>query len=167
MYKVDVNEKYKFDLDLNEADKTAVLNGETVAYDVLQEGKSFHAIVNNKSYNVHLLEKNALTKELKLSVNGNVYTVDIKDKLDLLLEKLGMDTSMSAAVKDMKAPMPGLVVELKAAPGDVLKKGDPILVLEAMKMENVLKAPADVEIDAFKVEKGDTIEKNAVLVTFK
>ncbi len=167
MYKVDVNEKYKFDLDLNEADQTAVLNGDTVSYDVLQEGRSFHAIVNNKSYNVHVLEKDAASKTLKLSVNGNTYSVDIKDKLDMLLEKLGMDTSLSAAVKDMKAPMPGLVVELKAAPGDVLKKGDPILVLEAMKMENVLKAPADVEIDTFKVEQGNTIEKNTVLVTFK
>jgi biotin carboxyl carrier protein len=70
-------------------------------------------------------------------------------------------------VNELKSPMPGLVLKIEVNPGDVLQKGDPILVLEAMKMENVLKAPADVKVKEVLVKSGQAVEKNAVLVKFQ
>jgi biotin carboxyl carrier protein len=62
--------------------------------------------------------------------------------------------------------MPGLVLEINAQEGQTLPKGAPLLILEAMKMENVIKAPADVVVKSIQVSKGDAVNKNQVLMTF-
>ena len=66
----------------------------------------------------------------------------------------------------LHAPMPGLVLRLLVKPGDALKKGDGFLVLEAMKMENLIKAQADIRITSVEVSEGDKVEKNQVLLRF-
>jgi biotin carboxyl carrier protein len=62
--------------------------------------------------------------------------------------------------------MPGLVIDVKVTEGQTVQKGETLLILEAMKMENVLKAPADVTMKAIKVQKGENVEKNQVLIVF-
>jgi biotin carboxyl carrier protein len=62
--------------------------------------------------------------------------------------------------------MPGLILSVAVAEGQEVKKGDPLLILEAMKMENVIKAPADATVKVIKVRKGDSVDKNQVLVLF-
>ena len=62
--------------------------------------------------------------------------------------------------------MPGLIVGIHVQSGDAVKKGDSLLILEAMKMENVLKAPADATVKAIRTTKGDRVEKGQVLVEF-
>ncbi|MCL4115950.1 UNVERIFIED_CONTAM: hypothetical protein GTU68_032768 [Idotea baltica] len=63
--------------------------------------------------------------------------------------------------------MPGLVLEIRVEKGQTIEKGEPILVLEAMKMENVLKSPSGGVVADIKIEKGEAVEKNQVLVTFE
>jgi biotin carboxyl carrier protein len=63
--------------------------------------------------------------------------------------------------------MPGLVLNVMVEEGQKIKKGDAILVLEAMKMENILKATSEGEVKKILVKKGDKIEKNQVLVSLK
>jgi biotin carboxyl carrier protein len=63
--------------------------------------------------------------------------------------------------------MPGLVLDVRVKEGDEVKKGDPLLVLEAMKMENILKSPAHAKIKKINVNKGQAVEKNQVLVSFE
>ena len=77
-----------------------------------------------------------------------------------------MDLLTSNKASDLKAPMPGLVVDVTVSPGDQVKKGDKLLVLEAMKMENILKAPADATVKGVNISKGKTVEKNEVLIQF-
>jgi biotin carboxyl carrier protein len=84
----------------------------------------------------------------------------------LLLEKLGMNNAASGKVNNIKAPMPGLIIELKVKTGDTVKAGDQLLILEAMKMENILKSPGEGVVKSVKVKKGDTVEKNQVLIEF-
>ena len=67
-------------------------------------------------------------------------------------------------VNDIKAPMPGLILEVNVKEGDEVKEGDYLLVLEAMKMENALTAPRDAVIKSISVEKGQTVEKNQLLI---
>jgi biotin carboxyl carrier protein len=69
-------------------------------------------------------------------------------------------------VKEVKAPMPGMVLRVEVVPGQEVQEGDPLLVLEAMKMENNLKSPASGTIKSVHVEAGKAVEKGAVLVVF-
>ena len=70
-------------------------------------------------------------------------------------------------VKEVKAPMPGLVVSVIATKGQEVKEGDSLLILEAMKMENVLKSPVDGVIKNIKIEETNTVEKNEILIEFE
>ena len=62
--------------------------------------------------------------------------------------------------------MPGLVLDIRVVEGDAVKKGDPILVLEAMKMENIIKSPTDGIVKKINVKKGVAVEKSQVLIHF-
>jgi biotin carboxyl carrier protein len=62
--------------------------------------------------------------------------------------------------------MPGLIIDLRVKEGDQVKAGDPLLILEAMKMENIIKASGDSIVKSLKVKKGETVEKNQVLIEF-
>ena len=83
------------------------------------------------------------------------------------LRKRAGITSEASVQKILKAPMPGLILELKIAVGDTIAKDDPLIVIEAMKMENVLKAPADGTIKSISVTKGASAEKGDVLMEFE
>ena len=70
-------------------------------------------------------------------------------------------------VSDLKAPMPGLVLEVSVEGGQQVSKGDGLLILEAMKMENVIKSPTDGVIKSISVNKGETVEKNQLILNFE
>ncbi len=75
-----------------------------------------------------------------------------------------MDKMFAQKVNDLKAPMPGLVLDILVSEGQTIQKGDSLLVLEAMKMENNLKAINDAVVKKINVSKGDKVEKNTVLI---
>lgn len=127
---------------------------------------TFHVIRNNHSYKVELLKTDDRKKSLLLKVNGNKYEVNIKDKYDELLSRLGMNMN-AKVVKELKAPMPGMVLDVLISDGETVMKDQPLIILEAMKMENVLKAPADVVIKSVQVTKSNAVEKNQVLISFE
>ena len=102
----------------------------------------------------------------QIKINGNTYGATVVDKFDELLKKMGFQNGAAGKVSEVKAPMPGLVLDVAVIVGGVVQKGDRVLVLEAMKMENVIKSPADGTIASVEVEKGDTVEKNEVMVRF-
>jgi biotin carboxyl carrier protein len=93
--------------------------------------------------------------------------VQAADRFDLLLKKLGLEDLAQAGASDLKAPMPGLVLETKVAPGTEVTAGQALVVLEAMKMENVLKAEADGVVKSVPIEKGQAVDKNQVLIEFE
>jgi biotin carboxyl carrier protein len=78
-----------------------------------------------------------------------------------------MSNANASKVNDLKAPMPGLIVDVKVQVGDSVKKGDIILILEAMKMENVLKSTGEGKVKAIKVVPKQNVEKNQVLIEFE
>ena len=101
-----------------------------------------------------------------LKINSVKYAIDLKDKYDELLHSLGMDNIASAKINQVKAPMPGMVLNILVHEGNEVKKGDVLLVLEAMKMENMLKSPTDGVIKKIAVQKGNAVEKNQLLIQF-
>ncbi len=121
---------------------------------------------NDQSHNIEVVSLDTDTKTVKININGTNYTVSLKDKLDLLLEQMGIGNAAAQKINDLKAPMPGLVLEIKVIPGDMVEKGDALIVLEAMKMENVLKAAAPARIKSIEVKQGIAVEKGQILIKF-
>lgn len=141
------------------------VNGTPFDWDISKlDNRRFHIIRDNISYNVEILENSE--KSVKLRINDQVLEVETKDKMDLLLERLGMDKALEEVINDIRAPMPGLILKVEVEEGQEVKKGDPLMILEAMKMENVLKAPGEGIVSSIKVNQGDTVEKNQVLIQF-
>ena len=79
---------------------------------------------------------------------------------------MGMDNNKKK-LKDLKAPMPGLVLDILVNEGDEVTEGQELIVLEAMKMENAIKSPQDGIIDKIQIDKQDKIDKNHTLLSFQ
>ncbi|MGZ3866926.1 MAG: acetyl-CoA carboxylase biotin carboxyl carrier protein subunit [Bacteroidia bacterium] len=165
MYKIKVNNNT--DLNFEKKENVWQLNGKDFVFDMIENNPtSFHILKDNKSYNAEIVSHNAAEKTLQIKVNQTIYNVSVKDKYDELLHQLGLDKAMTNKLTNIKAPMPGLVLNILVAEGTEVKKGDALIVLEAMKMENILKAPADAKVKAVAVKKGMAVEKNQVLIEF-
>lgn len=130
------------------------------------EDRKIHLIRENKSIEAELLSVDRTTKTLQIRIGHRTATLKLKDRFDLLLEKMGMSINGNGSLKDIKAPMPGLILDLKIKPGDEVKKGDVVLILEAMKMENIIKSPGDGIVKEVKVSLKQSVEKNQVLILF-
>ena len=166
MLKVKVNNKTEHTIVFNNAESGTV-DGTNFEWDVIEiKDGSFHVIKNNQSYTVEVLKADIAEKNILVTVNGNKYQLDIRDKFDELLKKLGFDNLTANKINEVKAPMPGLVLDIRVAEGETIKKGAPLLVLEAMKMENIIKSPTDGIVKKINVKKGVAVEKNQVLIYF-
>ena len=165
MYQVQVNDKYNFVVET--ANKQIKINNELVELDdVKLNENSSHVLYQNKSYLIEVVELIKEDKAAVVKVNGNIYRLKIQDQYDQLLKQLGMDNLAASKILQVKAPMPGLVLNVLVAEGDEVKKGDSLLVLEAMKMENMIKSPTDGMIKKIAIKQGDKVEKNELLITF-
>ncbi len=166
IYKATINDKREISVDL-QSDGTVLLDGKIAAPDVSQiKDGIYHIIHGLKSFNSEVIKYDKEERLLHIRVNNNVYKVQLRDRFDELLHELGMDAAKSKKVSELKAPMPGLVVEVCVSEGQEVKKGDKLVVLEAMKMENILKAPADSVVKKISITKGQTVEKNEALILF-
>jgi biotin carboxyl carrier protein len=164
MFKAKVNQKI---YEVNSTEDSILVDGIPFEWDLAKVNEGyFHILHENKSYRAELVNSDLATKTVTFKINGRSYTVELKDKFDLLLEKMGMNQTTSHKVNNIKAPMPGLIIDLKIKSGDVVKEGDPLLILEAMKMENILKSPGEGVIKTVKIKKGDNVEKGQVLIEF-
>jgi biotin carboxyl carrier protein len=144
-----------------------IVNGDPLAWDVRSlGGGNYHIIYRDKGFQAEVVKVDRANKTVDLKINGTKYSVHLRDKLDLVLEKLGIGDSIATKVNVIKAPMPGLIIDLRIKAGDAVKAGDPLLVLEAMKMENIIKSPGDGSVKRVNIKKGDSVEKNQVLIEF-
>ncbi|MBK8845684.1 MAG: biotin/lipoyl-binding protein [Bacteroidetes bacterium] len=164
MQKAEVNEKKTLSLLKGEGNEWIIDNEKVVLDKVVVAKNKWHVLKNNRVYSVELVSIDKGSRNAIIKVNATIYTVSIKDKFDELLHDLGMDAAIKPKLNDIKAPMPGLVVQVLVKEGDELLKGDTLLVLEAMKMENAIKAPADMKVKSIKISKGQKVEKGEVLI---
>jgi biotin carboxyl carrier protein len=143
------------------------VDGQPMPLDLVKTSTNhFHILHKDKTYRAELVDHDKEAKILTIKLNGKTHTIQLKDKFDLLLEKMGIAAAGASKLNHIKAPMPGLIIDLKVKAGDTIKAGDALLILEAMKMENILKSPGDGIVKSVKVKKGDTVEKSQVLVEF-
>ena len=120
----------------------------------------------NKIHHCKINSFDPFTKEYSISVDQKNISFILQDEVDMRVEAMGMNKVEKPVLDQLKAPMPGLVINIEVEPGDEIKEGDTLLVLEAMKMENVIKAVGDGTVKEIKVGKGDKVEKDQVLIQF-
>src|SRR4051812_24888918 len=90
------------------------IDGEILTWDLKKIDEDyFHIIYQNKSYNAEIVKADHQTKTFHVKINGRIYPVEVKDRFDLLLEKMGMNSAASGKVNNIKAPMPGLIIDMK------------------------------------------------------
>ncbi|MCX6017961.1 MAG: biotin/lipoyl-binding protein [Chloroflexi bacterium] len=152
-YKIDINRENEVVLD----DVPQVLDLRPIddagLYSMLIDNKSFEALVEE------------VDGEYRVLINGVLYHVQVADeRAKRLAEAAGAFTSTNGEAQ-MKSPMPGLIVAIPVNEGDVIKKGQVVLILESMKMENELKAPRDGTITSIKVQPRQAVEQGQVLLT--
>ena len=154
-YQIHVNDQHTFDV------TTADLQG----LDKIQTAdQEYHLLKDNQSYRVKVIQVNFEEKLFELEVNDRSYTVTIADEFDQLVKKLGLSKVATQQINTITAPMPGLVLEVNVMAGQQVNPGDGLLILEAMKMENVIKSAGEGVIKAVHVAKGEAVEKGALLV---
>lgn len=135
--------------------------------DVVRTGPGqFSVVIDGRSHRVLVLKEDKESKTVRMRIGAHTYTVQLEDEQHHLMHALGLDKSSGAVAKDLKAPMPGLVLKVMVKPGDTVKKNDPVLILEAMKMENVIKAPGDATVTAVHVQERVAVEKGQLLLNF-
>ncbi len=142
-----------------------VINEKNIGWDMKElPNGTFHILADGKSYNAVIESVDRAAKQLALKINGNRYELTVKEPIDQLLQKMGLNMASAKKVESIKAPMPGLVLKILVTEGQEIKKGDPVLILEAMKMENVFKAPADATVKSIKTSERKAVEKGEVLI---
>lgn len=122
---------------------------------------------DGKIFKADLLKVDYKEKTFLVKVEGRRIHVKAQDRFDLLLSKLGLTELATKKINQLKSPMPGLILEILVEAGQAVTAGEPLIILEAMKMENMIKAPVDVVVKNIKVIKGRPVEKNELLIEFE
>lgn len=152
-FKATVNQQFEFNTaDLANLD---IISINDANFHILKDGKAFHA---------EIVQTDFINKQFTIKINGNTYNIKLEDEYDQLVKKLGLNTTVVPKVKNLKAPMPGLILSINVEPGQAVQHGDTLLILEAMKMENVIKSPGDGVVKTISVEKGMAVDKGTLLI---
>jgi biotin carboxyl carrier protein len=136
--------------------------------DAIEAGnEKFHLLKDSISYKAEVVSADFLSKKYTIKVNNNTYEVAISNALDLLIQSMGIERGRTKVVNAIKAPMPGLILEINVSVGQEVKENDPLLILEAMKMENSFLSPRDGIIKSIAVSIGNAVDKGQLLIEFE
>ncbi|PSL48680.1 biotin carboxyl carrier protein [Chitinophaga niastensis] len=165
MIKAIVNGKATFAIN---KDVTLTCNNQEVDWSAAKLPTGDYSIImDGHSYQAQVLGIDKDTKTVVLQINQQQYEVAIEEPIDQLLASMGIKDALAKKINDIKAPMPGLVLKVLVTPGQAIRKGDPVLILEAMKMENVFKAGSDAIVKEIKVTERTAVEKGEVLIVLE
>jgi biotin carboxyl carrier protein len=163
MLEIKVNNKSNYSV-VREDDKW-LINGQVADFDVQPQPNGLLSILyNGKSFTAMVEKVDRKAKEMTLRIKGQSHVLAIKEPIDLLLASMGLDMVAMKKAEPVKAPMPGMILKVLVEPGQQINKGDGLLILEAMKMENVLKAGTTATVKAIRVTERTAVEKGAVLI---
>lgn len=157
-FKLTVNEHYQFELFPEAAQQLDLVpNGE----------EHFHLLNNGLAYQIELLDADYPNSTYIFRIDGTKFTVKISDYYERLVQQLGLTIGGSQKLNIVKAPMPGLVIDVLVTPGQAVHKGEALVILEAMKMENIIKATGEGVVKSVHAKKGEAVEKGFVLFEFE
>ncbi len=164
MYKASVSKK---SFEIVNHNHQLFIDGAPLEWDMVQVSKGyFHILINHKSFRAEVVKADPSTKSFALKINGKIYTVELKDKFDLLLEKMGMNNGSSGKANHIKAPMPGLIIDLRVKEGDTGNARGRAADFGSNENGKYDQGFCQSVVKSVKVKKGDSVEKNQVLIEF-
>ncbi len=166
-YIANIDDK-SFEVDIIETDGKLIikLDGQLVEVDFVQvkPPNLFSYLVNNQSFDVEIV-KNA--EAYWVNFNGRRYECILEDeKIQRIKDIAGLKKEVLHD-RELKSPMPGLIVAIEVKEGEMVKVGQGVAIVEAMKMENELKAKFDGKVKKVRVKPGQVVEKDEVMVVFE
>ncbi len=132
-----------------------------------EDHRFFTITYGGNTFHGEIMENRIESNFLKIKINHRIFEVNKKGSLDDLIASLGMDKPKVKKLKELQAPMPGRIVNVAVTIGDDINPGDEVLSLEAMKMENVLKAEGVGKVKSILVKMDDVVDKGSVLIEFE
>ena len=155
-YTIEINDDHHITLDGVEYGVDLARIGDQPVYTLLLNGQSFEGFVY----------EGEAADVWEVLLHGGLYTALVEDEREKRLRTAGGVAAASASGEyHLKAPMPGLIVAVPVEEGQAIKKGDNLIILESMKMQNELKAPRDGIVARIKVKPGDSVEHHQVLIS--
>jgi len=153
----------QFTIDINQ-DGQITLNGEVINAEMRQmiDTTMYSIIMDNASYDLRMNEGDGV---YIVQLSGEIFEVVVEDERTRRLAGLKSSAGTIVGEALVKAPMPGVVVEIPVAQGQEVKRGDIVVIFESMKMQNEFKAPRDGTVHAIRVVPGDKVDQNAILLT--
>jgi len=162
-YFVTIGDKeYEFEANGENGRTTLIFEKRSISVDFKRIGNSpmYSLLLDGKSYDVWASSQNG---SIQIGIGGQSYSARVEDERQRLLKQLTRSEAKGEGLVSVKAPMPGLVVRIAVEEGISVKKGEGVMVIEAMKMENEIKAPISGIVKSIGVRQGDAIDKNALL----
>jgi len=157
-----LNEK-SFEITLGDESQTATINGDDAEYEYIEQAHGRKLLrVGTHLYRINNV--NVDGQNVQMSVNGKWYHVIVKNDRELLLERLGFKSHKTQSVGLLQAPMPGKILDLLISENEEVEMGQPLAILEAMKMENELKAPCSGKISEIFISVDESVEKNQSII---
>jgi len=152
-----------FDFELDTEGQEVIFNDSTKSYQFHRQNNGRYLLrtgtklfrLDNVQYDKHTVT---------FTINGQWCSVDLRNEQDLLLDRLGFKTEAEMGEGELNAPMPGQILEILVAEGDEVTLGEPVAILEAMKMENELKAPVAGIVNNIVAAEGNSLDKNALIL---
>jgi acetyl/propionyl-CoA carboxylase alpha subunit len=130
----------------------------------LRQYLSFSLLVDGKSYETNIYQDN---NDWEVLLRGRQFTVDVEDERDRRLRLAAGHISVHKGKLVLRAPMPGLVIDIPVAEGDQVTKGDVLVILESMKMQNELTAPRDGKVTRIQAKVNDNVERKESLLVLE
>ncbi len=127
----------------------------------------FEVIYQGKSFKGEILNRDIENRKLRLKLNHRVFELKKSFVLDDLIAELGLDKVKVKQLKEITSPMPGRILNIQVQVGDHVKVGEPILSLEAMKMENILKSDGEGVVKSVVIAKDQVVDKGELLIEFE
>ncbi|WP_258539121.1 acetyl-CoA carboxylase biotin carboxyl carrier protein subunit [Flagellimonas abyssi] len=136
--------------------------------DLIKTGENaYHLLQNGTSYHLKILHSDFNRGRYTLSVNGTEFETSIQTPLDELIQKMGFAVNAGKNIDSISAPMPGLILDILVEEGQEVNEEDQLLILEAMKMENIITSPRSGVIKTVSVSKGEAVDKKQLLIEFQ
>ena len=137
-----------------------------VDFDAVSGQPVFSLLVDGGSYQAHIIEGED-EDSLQVLLRGTLYNASVEDEREKRLKAAAGGTVAATGDFVLKAPMPGLVVQILVKEGDEVAEGDVLIILESMKMQNELKAPRVGKVTRIQVNEGDSVEQRQAMVSLE
>ena len=161
-----VNPFFMANYDISIDKEKFILSPEDIAsLDIVPIGnQQFHALRHNRSYKIKILNTDYANKTMTIEVNGNSYAMVLVDEYDQMVDKMGLLSTKTHKINNIKAPMPGLIIDVMAKVGQKVEAGTPLIVLSAMKMENIITSPGEGVVKNIEVNINDAVDKGQLII---